>query len=249
MIDKTSTDPSEEIEILLRYGQHPNIITLKDVSVKIHTSGHLTVWRMSQLAVMVMCVCFCLRCTTTVSRCSWWRSWCAEESFWTGSSNRSSFRSERPALCFTPSLRLWSTCTHRGWGWQKYDNTPYNTLVCTMCKTFVPSEHRKPCFVCANRTPFYAFIKTFVWSLMVIVFCEKKQLAWKSALTNRPFSSSFTTSSHFFHPPGGAQRPEAKQHPLCWRFRKSRVYQDLWLWLREAIACKQWPADDPMLHC
>lgn len=34
MIDKTSTDPSEEIEILLRYGQHPNIITLKDVSVR-----------------------------------------------------------------------------------------------------------------------------------------------------------------------------------------------------------------------
>lgn len=34
MIDKTSTDPSEEIEILLRYGQHPNIITLKDVSAK-----------------------------------------------------------------------------------------------------------------------------------------------------------------------------------------------------------------------
>ncbi|KAM6969027.1 ribosomal protein S6 kinase alpha-1 isoform 4-T4 [Tautogolabrus adspersus] len=31
MIDKTSTDPAEEIEILLRYGQHPNIITLKDV--------------------------------------------------------------------------------------------------------------------------------------------------------------------------------------------------------------------------
>ncbi len=37
MIDKTSTDPSEEIEILLRYGQHPNIITLKDVSIKTHT--------------------------------------------------------------------------------------------------------------------------------------------------------------------------------------------------------------------
>lgn len=34
MIDKTSTDPSEEIEILLRYGQHPNIITLKDVSIE-----------------------------------------------------------------------------------------------------------------------------------------------------------------------------------------------------------------------
>uniref|UniRef100_A0A8C1RFY0 Ribosomal protein S6 kinase n=1 Tax=Cyprinus carpio TaxID=7962 RepID=A0A8C1RFY0_CYPCA len=31
MIDKANTDPSEEIEILLRYGQHPNIITLKDV--------------------------------------------------------------------------------------------------------------------------------------------------------------------------------------------------------------------------
>uniref|UniRef100_A0A8C7ZLX8 Ribosomal protein S6 kinase n=1 Tax=Oryzias sinensis TaxID=183150 RepID=A0A8C7ZLX8_9TELE len=31
VIDKTSTDPSEEIDILLRYGQHPNIITLKDV--------------------------------------------------------------------------------------------------------------------------------------------------------------------------------------------------------------------------
>ena len=37
MIDKTNTDASEEIEILLRYGQHPNIITLKDVSTCIHT--------------------------------------------------------------------------------------------------------------------------------------------------------------------------------------------------------------------
>lgn len=33
IIDKSKRDPSEEIEILLRYGQHPNIITLKDVSV------------------------------------------------------------------------------------------------------------------------------------------------------------------------------------------------------------------------
>lgn len=32
IIDKVKKDPSEEIEILLRYGQHPNIITLKDVS-------------------------------------------------------------------------------------------------------------------------------------------------------------------------------------------------------------------------
>lgn len=42
MIDKTSTDPSEEIEILLRYGQHPNIITLKDVSLNAHS--FLTSW-------------------------------------------------------------------------------------------------------------------------------------------------------------------------------------------------------------
>lgn len=32
IIDRARRDPSEEIEILLRYGQHPNIITLKDVS-------------------------------------------------------------------------------------------------------------------------------------------------------------------------------------------------------------------------
>lgn len=32
IIDKSKRDPSEEIEILMRYGQHPNIITLKDVS-------------------------------------------------------------------------------------------------------------------------------------------------------------------------------------------------------------------------
>nr|KAF6492935.1 ribosomal protein S6 kinase A6 [Molossus molossus] len=31
VIDKSKRDPSEEIEILMRYGQHPNIITLKDV--------------------------------------------------------------------------------------------------------------------------------------------------------------------------------------------------------------------------
>uniref|UniRef100_A0A2K5U1F5 non-specific serine/threonine protein kinase n=1 Tax=Macaca fascicularis TaxID=9541 RepID=A0A2K5U1F5_MACFA len=30
IIDKSKRDPSEEIEILMRYGQHPNIITLKD---------------------------------------------------------------------------------------------------------------------------------------------------------------------------------------------------------------------------
>ncbi|KAK6328479.1 hypothetical protein J4Q44_G00004570 [Coregonus suidteri] len=31
IIDRAKKDPSEEIEILLRYGHHPNIITLKDV--------------------------------------------------------------------------------------------------------------------------------------------------------------------------------------------------------------------------
>ncbi|KAK2507482.1 hypothetical protein MC885_001975 [Smutsia gigantea] len=31
IIDKSKRDPSEEVEILLRYGQHPNIISLKDV--------------------------------------------------------------------------------------------------------------------------------------------------------------------------------------------------------------------------
>lgn len=35
IIDKSKRDPSEEIEILLRYGQHPNIITLKDVSASV----------------------------------------------------------------------------------------------------------------------------------------------------------------------------------------------------------------------
>uniref|UniRef100_A0AAQ4QND2 Ribosomal protein S6 kinase n=1 Tax=Gasterosteus aculeatus aculeatus TaxID=481459 RepID=A0AAQ4QND2_GASAC len=32
IIERAKKDPSEEIEILLRYGQHPNIITLKDIS-------------------------------------------------------------------------------------------------------------------------------------------------------------------------------------------------------------------------
>lgn len=38
IIDKIKRDPSEEIEILMRYGQHPNIITLKDVSNFLCTS-------------------------------------------------------------------------------------------------------------------------------------------------------------------------------------------------------------------
>uniref|UniRef100_A0A8C7Y6Q3 non-specific serine/threonine protein kinase n=1 Tax=Oryzias sinensis TaxID=183150 RepID=A0A8C7Y6Q3_9TELE len=35
IVDKTRRDPSEEIEILLRYGQHQNIITLREVSVTV----------------------------------------------------------------------------------------------------------------------------------------------------------------------------------------------------------------------
>lgn len=53
MIDKTSTDPSEEIEILLRYGQHPNIITLKDVSGKKRrlTCGTIVMFRLMRAFV------------------------------------------------------------------------------------------------------------------------------------------------------------------------------------------------------
>jgi hypothetical protein len=32
-MDKEKRDPSEEVEILLRFGHHPNIITLRDVSI------------------------------------------------------------------------------------------------------------------------------------------------------------------------------------------------------------------------
>ena len=79
MIDKTSTDPSEEIEILLRYGQHPNIITLKDVSVgkkkKTKKNPHVLFFavgiKRDTFGGILMRVRFCLRCTTTVSRCSW----------------------------------------------------------------------------------------------------------------------------------------------------------------------------------
>lgn len=67
MIDKTSTDPSEEIEILLRYGQHPNIITLKDVSVKkLVANGTF-----AMLGFKSACKRWCVRSTTTASRCSW----------------------------------------------------------------------------------------------------------------------------------------------------------------------------------
>lgn len=126
---------------------------------------------MSQSVVMTMSVCvrahFCLRCTTTVSRCSWWRSWCAEESCWIGSSNRRSFRRERPALCFTPSLRLSSTCTHRGWGWLeilKHSIQPFGVYcvynLCFYITSNKTDEHRKPSFVCVK----HRIIKTVVYN-------------------------------------------------------------------------------------
>ena len=34
MIEKSKRDPSEEIEILMRYGDHPNIVRLFDVCTK-----------------------------------------------------------------------------------------------------------------------------------------------------------------------------------------------------------------------
>lgn len=79
MIDKTSTDPSEEIEILLRYGQHPNIITLKDVRLKNTSHTHHTLTLVSPQAENVpkltagltMDARLCLRCTTTTRRCTW----------------------------------------------------------------------------------------------------------------------------------------------------------------------------------
>ncbi len=120
IIDKSKRDPSEEIEILMRYGQHPNIITLKDVSDAALVSGWCSCVRLTQVCV---CVCVCVRCTTRAASCIWWRSWWRAASCWIRSSGRSSSRSERLALCFTPSPKLWTTCTARGW------ETPALTLL------------------------------------------------------------------------------------------------------------------------
>lgn len=53
IIDKSKRDPSEEIEILMRYGQHPNIITLKDVSDTALVSGLQLCVRLTQVCVCV----------------------------------------------------------------------------------------------------------------------------------------------------------------------------------------------------
>lgn len=49
IISKAKKDPTEEVEILLRYGQHPNIITLKDVS------GLRGAWRRQQPRLTPAC--------------------------------------------------------------------------------------------------------------------------------------------------------------------------------------------------
>lgn len=46
IIDKSKRDPQEEVEILLRYGQHPNICTLRDV----YDDGHYTYMVMENLS-------------------------------------------------------------------------------------------------------------------------------------------------------------------------------------------------------
>lgn len=110
IIDKIKRDPSEEIEILMRYGQHPNIITLKDVS---DLCGP---WRpLPGAPPGFRPVCCCGRFMTRAGTCTWWWSWWKEVSCWTRSSGRSSSLRERPVLCSTPSPRLFTTSTAKGW--------------------------------------------------------------------------------------------------------------------------------------
>lgn len=62
IIDKIKRDPSEEIEILMRYGQHPNIITLKDVSNILcgsHDGNVFTVTTLTGCLSVPACVFMC----------------------------------------------------------------------------------------------------------------------------------------------------------------------------------------------
>lgn len=65
IIERVRKDPSEEIEILLRYGQHSNIITLKDVSVT-----HKQHAKMTSRASLVSLTFFMTLCTLIGV---WWR--------------------------------------------------------------------------------------------------------------------------------------------------------------------------------
>lgn len=73
------------------------IITLKEVSTRTHTCTDRIILHVFFPSV---------RCMTMGRRCIWWQSWCEAGSCWTGSSNRNSSQSARPALCSTPSPRL-----------------------------------------------------------------------------------------------------------------------------------------------
>lgn len=114
IIDKIKRDPSEEIEILMRYGQHPNIITLKDVS-DIWDPYWLLTGTLTQ-GLPATHVHSCARCMMRAGTYTWWWSWWKEVSCWTRSSDRSSSLRERPVLCSTPSPRLFTTSTAKGWG-------------------------------------------------------------------------------------------------------------------------------------
>lgn len=131
IIDKIKRDPSEEIEILMRYGQHPNIITLKDVS-NIWDSHWLLMDNLTQ-GLSATHVHSCVRCMMRAGTYTWWWSWWKEVSCWTRSSDRSSSLRERPVLCSTPSPRLLTTSTAKGWG-----NAP-RELGGQMCSPLMPS--------------------------------------------------------------------------------------------------------------
>lgn len=130
IIDKIKRDPSEEIEILMRYGQHPNIITLKDVSDI--WDPH---WLLMDTLIQELCaihVHSCVRCMMKAGTYTWWWSWWKEVSCWTRSSDRSSSLRERPVLCSTPSPRLFTTSTAKGWG-----NAPHE-LRGQICSPLMP---------------------------------------------------------------------------------------------------------------
>lgn len=67
------------------------------------------------------------------------------------------------------------------------------------------------------------------------------------------FPESVPVGKHLIEPDsvvcaGGAQRPEAQQHPLRGRERERRVHQDLRLWFRQTAESRERPAHDAVLH-
>lgn len=79
IIDKSKRDPTEEIEILLRYGQHPNIITLKDVSSVLkalvyYNCESLSNLREDKLHVLDLCSCFSVFKNKAMFQCNLFNS-------------------------------------------------------------------------------------------------------------------------------------------------------------------------------